>query len=159
MLSITNRIQNRHLYPPFVTFPSFQRQLHMMSGYILLTLQLAVVSLLVILWHSFQPNTWSNRVVSCIINVGNTPKVHQQNSADCQRRDFYSGGIQYIQQMAQRLFQLVPTDFQMAGGVSSSWKERMSLASGPRNMARCIASGLDSRQKCKFALFKMNCSG
>ncbi|KAI2765354.1 hypothetical protein DTO012A8_9428 [Penicillium roqueforti] len=39
-----------------------------MSGYILLTLQLAVVSLLVILWHSFQPNTWSNRVVSCIIN-------------------------------------------------------------------------------------------
>ncbi|KAJ5442978.1 Cytochrome P450 [Penicillium cf. griseofulvum] len=36
--------------------------------YILLTLQFAVVSLILALWHAFKPNTWSNRVVSSIIN-------------------------------------------------------------------------------------------
>ncbi|KGO40434.1 hypothetical protein PEX1_074520 [Penicillium expansum] len=45
-----------------------------MSSYVFLALQLAVVSLLVTLWRAFQPNTWSNRVVSYIINVGNTPR-------------------------------------------------------------------------------------
>lgn len=58
-----------------------------MSGYILLTLQLAAVSLLVTLWYAFRPNTWSNRVVSYIINVGNTlKKIHQENKADFHSR-------------------------------------------------------------------------
>ncbi|KAJ5602447.1 hypothetical protein N7537_005403 [Penicillium hordei] len=39
-----------------------------MSSYIFLALQLAVMSLLATLWNAFQPNTWSNRVVSYIVN-------------------------------------------------------------------------------------------
>ncbi|KAJ5795255.1 hypothetical protein N7457_001854 [Penicillium paradoxum] len=39
-----------------------------MLGYIFLALQLVLVSLLVALWRAFQPNTWTNRVVSYIIN-------------------------------------------------------------------------------------------
>ena len=53
-----------------------------MSGYVLLTLQLAAVPLLVLVWQAFRPNTWSNIVVSYIINVGSTPKIHRQNTAD-----------------------------------------------------------------------------
>lgn len=53
-----------------------------MSVYIILTLQLAAVSVLATLWHAFQPNTWSNRVVSYVINVGNTSKKYQLNTAD-----------------------------------------------------------------------------
>lgn len=82
MLLIANWIQTCHLNPPFVASAPSQRQLHIMSGYVLLTVQLAAVSLLVTLWRASRPNSRSNRVVSYIINVGNTPKIHQKNKAD-----------------------------------------------------------------------------
>ncbi|EKV10844.1 Cytochrome P450 oxidoreductase, putative [Penicillium digitatum PHI26] len=43
-----------------------------MSSYILLALQLAVVSLLVTFWRAFTPNSWSNRVISYVLNVRST---------------------------------------------------------------------------------------